>query len=297
MIGIVLAGGSGTRLYPLTKATSKQLLPVYDKPMIYYPIATLMLASIREIIIISTPQDHASYLRLLGNGSQFGLKFHHLIQERPKGLADAFLVAKDLIRNKKTALILGDNIFHGTSLGSHLSQFGQISGAAIFGYRVANPEEYGVVVLDKNQNPIQIVEKPETFLSNIAIPGLYFYDESVLDKAKFVKPSARGELEIASINNMYLSEGALSLKLLPRGTAWLDTGTFENLQEAASYVKILQERQGYKISCLEEIAARKKWISTKELREIATKTPNLEDRAYLNLIAEELDLSGSMDRD
>jgi glucose-1-phosphate thymidylyltransferase len=282
MIGIVLAGGNGTRLYPLTNSTSKQLLPVYDKPMIYYPIATLMLAGIREIIIITTPQDQDNFKRLLGEGSQFGVKFIYIIQLKPKGLADAFLLAEKEIAGKKSALILGDNVFHGTSLGTQLSKLQNIRGAQIFGYHVANPEDYGVVTLDKDGIPTEIIEKPIAPESKLAIPGLYFYDETVLEKARRVEPSNRGELEISSINQMYLDDGQLRVDILPRGTAWLDTGTYESLWEASSYVRVLQERQGFKIACLEEISFRNKWITPIDLLELIDKCPNSTYADYLS---------------
>jgi glucose-1-phosphate thymidylyltransferase len=284
MIGIVLAGGSGTRLHPLTKVSSKQLLPVYDKPMIFYPISTLMLAEIREIVVITTPQDQDSFKKLLDDGSQIGVSFHFLTQKEPKGLAEAFTISETFITGEKTALILGDNIFHGKSLGSQLANFQDIDGAQIFGYRVANPKEYGVVQLDSNSKPISIIEKPISPVSNLAVPGLYFYDETVLEKSRRVKPSTRGELEISSINQMYLEEDKLSVEVLQRGTAWLDTGTFESLFEASSYVRILQERQGNKIACLEEIAFRKKWITPEQLEFQIQVTSNQEMKIYLKQI-------------
>lgn len=287
MIGIVLAGGSGTRLHPLTKTTSKQLLPVYDKPMIYYPIATLMLAGIRDIILITTEQEQSNFKKLLGDGSQFGIHFRYLTQPEPKGLAEAFTISEEYIEGEKTALILGDNIFHGTSLGTRLSSFSHIDGAQIFGYRVSNPSEYGVVVLDTQNVPIEIVEKPTSPKSNLAVPGLYFYDETVLQKAREVKPSARGELEITSINQMYLREARLNVEVLQRGTAWLDTGTHDSLYEASTYVKILQERQGYKIACLEEISFRKSWISVDDLEELAKSSPSQNYANYLKSVIEE----------
>ena len=268
MIGIVLAGGSGTRLYPLTKAVSKQLLPVYDKPMIYYPISTLMLAGIKEIIIVTTPYDQSHFKRLLGSGEQFGVTFKYLVQAEPRGLAEAFIISEDHILGQKTALILGDNIFHGTSLGTQLSKFQNIDGAQIFGYHVSNPSEYGVVTLNRDGTACEIVEKPVMSSSSLAVPGLYFYDETVVEKAKKVKKSERGELEITSINQMYLNENRLSVNVLQRGTAWLDTGTFETLYEASSYIRVLQERQGYKIGCLEEIALRQKFITVSKFEEL-----------------------------
>lgn len=289
MIGIILAGGSGTRLHPLTKTTSKQLLPVYDKPMIYYPIATLMLAGIREIIVITTSQDQASFKRLLGDGSQFGISLKYLIQPEPKGLAQAFTISEEYIVGRKSALILGDNVFHGSSLGLQLSKFQDIRGAQIFGYHVSNPANYGVISLDALGNPIELEEKPNNPKSNYAVPGLYFYDESVIEKAKRVKLSRRGEYEITSVNQMYLEEGSLNVSILPRGTAWLDTGTFESLFEASSYIRILQERQGYKIACLEEIGLRQNWISFKEFELSIRNSPNHEYRTYIDGIYRELE--------
>jgi glucose-1-phosphate thymidylyltransferase len=287
MIGIVLAGGTGSRLYPLTKFTSKQLLPVYDKPMIYYPIATLMLSGIREIAIITTPQDQDNFKRLLANGDQFGISIEYFIQEEPKGLAQAFTIVEEKISGEKTALILGDNIFHGTSLGTQLSNFQNVSGAQIFGYHVANPQEYGVVTLDGNGKPIEIVEKPTDSKSNLAVPGLYFYDESVLEKARSVQPSLRGELEITSINQMYLEESALAVEILHRGTTWLDTGSVETLHEASSLIRVLQERQGYRIACLEEIAYRQGWISKIDLEKLIDSSISLGDITYLKKILED----------
>jgi glucose-1-phosphate thymidylyltransferase len=284
MIGIVLAGGSGTRLLPLTKGTSKQLLPVYDKPMIYYPIATLMLAGIREIIIITTPEDQSNFMRLLGDGSHIGVKFIFLIQSEPKGLAQAFSISKKYIFGKRTALVLGDNIFHGTSLGTQLRKFIGINGAQIFGYHVANPEGYGVVHLDSYGKPKQIVEKPLNSKSNLAVPGLYFYDESVLEKTDSVRLSPRGEYEITSINQMYLEEGLLNIEILPRGTAWLDAGTPDSLFQASSYVRAIQERQGFKIACLEEIAYRNNWISEDELLKLIEQSKDLDLKIYLSQI-------------
>jgi glucose-1-phosphate thymidylyltransferase len=288
VIGIVLAGGTGTRLHPVTKALSKQLLPVYDKPMIYYPISTLMLAGIKEIVIITTPHDNSSFQKLLGDGSQFGVEFHFVIQEQPRGLAEAFLVSEELIQGKSTALILGDNIFHGTSLGTQLINFQEVKGASIFGYHVSNPEDYGVVSLDKFGKPLAISEKPSKPMGNLAVPGLYFYDSSVLEKAKAVRPSKRGELEITSINQMYLDEGNLAVEVLPRGTAWLDTGSFETLYEASTFVRVLQERQGYKIGCLEEIALRNNWIHPDSLASIVRSYPENSYQKYVLAVATEI---------
>ena len=288
MIGIVLAGGNGTRLSPLTKSTSKQLLPVYDKPMIYYPIATLMLAGIREIAIITTPQESNNFKRLLGDGSQYGVSFDYFIQQEPKGLAQAFTIVEKKIAGTKTCLILGDNIFHGTSLGTQLSKFQNVEGAQIFGYHVANPQEYGVVTLDHNGKPTDLLEKPKEPKSSLAVPGLYFYDETVIEKAHQVQPSVRGELEITSINQMYLEQSALAVEILHRGTAWLDTGTIETLYEAGSYIRVLQERQGYRIGCLEEIAFRQGWISDLDFECQIESNKNSRDAIYLQKIFDEI---------
>jgi glucose-1-phosphate thymidylyltransferase len=287
MIGIVLAGGSGSRLDPLTKATSKQLLPVYDKPMIYYPISTLMLAGIKKIILITTPQDQSNFKRLLGDGMQFGIELDYVVQPKPLGLAQAFTLTEDLAGGSKVGLILGDNIFHGTALGTQLSKFQNVNGAQIFGYHVANPQDYGVVTIDSQGKVTDISEKPDEPSSNLAVPGLYFYDESVFEKARKVVPSLRGELEITSINQMYLDEMTLSVEILQRGTAWLDTGSVESLYEAASFVRVLQERQGYKIGCLEEIAFRNNWLTKTELIERIEKTKSTEFQKYLRMLLNE----------
>lgn len=288
MVGIVLAGGTGTRLFPITKGTSKQLLPVFDKPMIYYPIGTLMLAGIREIAIITTPQDLQNFQLLLGNGEDFGVSFTYLVQPKPEGLAQAFIIAEKFIGNDSCALILGDNIFHGTALGNQLRNFKCVDGAQIFGYHVANPENYGVAEIDSNGFVISIEEKPTAPKSQIAVPGLYFYDNTVIEKAKLVVPSDRGELEISSLNELYLNEGKLQLEVLQRGTAWLDTGTFADLYEASSYVKILQERQGYKISCLEEIGFRNGWISQSKYSDIIRNCTSEKYANYLKQVLEEM---------
>ncbi len=266
MKGIILAGGSGSRLAPMTTAVSKQLLPIYDKPLIYYPIATLMLADIREQLIITSPRDLEAFKNLLGDGSRFGITFDYATQDSPRGLADAFLIGRKFVGDSKVALALGDNIFHGSGLGTQLTKLTTVMGAHIFAYKVTDPENYGVVEFDENHRVISIVEKPVVPKSNFAIPGLYFYDNEVVDIAREIQPSARGELEITSINEVYLKAGKLFVEILPRGTAWLDTGTPESLLAASMYVKIIEDRQGYKLACLEEIALRKSWISQSDLK-------------------------------
>ncbi|GBU09383.1 glucose-1-phosphate thymidylyltransferase [Gammaproteobacteria bacterium] len=276
MKGIVLAGGSGSRLYPITKGVSKQLLPIYDKPMIYYPISVLMLAGIREILIITTPEDNASFKRLLGDGSDFGINLSYKIQASPDGLAQAFIIGEDFIDNNSCCLVLGDNIYFGESFGRKLERaVKNPAGATIFGYQVRDPQRFGVVEFDNDFNVLSIEEKPEVAKSNWAVTGLYFYDEHVVEMAKQVKPSHRGELEITSLNEMYLKQGNLKVELLGRGFAWLDTGTHDSLMEASQFVQTIEHRQGLKIACLEEIAYRKGWISQDELRvraEILIKT-------------------------
>lgn len=269
MKGIILAGGSGTRLYPLTKAISKQLMPIYDKPMVYYPLSTLMLSGIRDILIISTPHDLPVYKRLLGDGKQIGCNFKYIEQEKPRGLADAFIVGEKFIGSDKVALILGDNIFYGSGFGNQLEKNTDPDGGIIFAYKVTDPERYGIVEFDKNYNAISIQEKPKKPKSSYAIPGLYFYDNDVVRIAKKVKPSDRGELEITSIHNAYLKKNKLKVRIADRGLAWLDTGTFDSMMKASQFVQVVEERQGFKIGCIEEVAYRKGFINKKQLHKLA----------------------------
>lgn len=269
MRGIILAGGSGTRLWPITKGISKQLMPVFDKPMIYYPLSTLMMAGISEVLVITTPEHHDQFRALLGDGSQLGMRLEYAVQESPDGLAQAFLIGEEFIGTEPVALILGDNIFHGVGLGTSLRQHADVQGGLIFAYHVADPSAYGVVEFDAESRAVSIVEKPTNPKSNYAVPGLYFYDNTVVSIAKQVIPSARGELEISSVNQAYLERGKLRVQVLERGTAWLDTGTFESMVQASEYVRVIEARQGFKLGCIEEIAWRNGWIGTDQLQELA----------------------------
>ena len=269
MKGIILAGGTGSRLWPITKGVSKQLLPVYDKPMIHYPLATLMAAGLREVLVITTPEDSDAFSRLLGDGSPWGMRIEYAVQPRPEGLAQAFLIAESFLAGDQAALILGDNLFYGPRLGRHLGELTKQVGAHVFAYEVANPSEYGVVDFDEHGVARSIEEKPANPRSNFAVPGLYFYDEHVVDVAKSIKPSARGELEITAVNEYYLNAGTLTVTVLERGTAWLDTGTFKSLQDAGEFVRVMEDRTGTKIGCVEEIAWRNGWIADADLIALA----------------------------
>ncbi|MBQ7718400.1 MAG: glucose-1-phosphate thymidylyltransferase RfbA [Clostridia bacterium] len=291
MKGIILAGGKGTRLYPNTIAVSKQLLPIYDKPLIYYPLSVLLLAGIREVLVISTPEDTPNYERLLGDGSRLGIHIEYKVQDTPRGLADAFILGADFIGSDSVCLVLGDNVFYGkdfTKMLKSAMQEAEGSGAAIFGFPVKNPKEFGVVEFDSKLNVISIEEKPSEPKSNYAVPGLYFYNNEVVEIAKNVKPSARGEIEITSINNHYLREGKLKVTLLPRGISWLDTGTPKGMQKAGNFVKTVQEMQGFYISCIEEIAWRRGFITTEQLKKLGKELKMTDYGRYILSVAEEV---------
>lgn len=288
MKGIILAGGSGTRLYPITKAVSKQLLPIYDKPMIYYPLSTLMLAGIRDILIISTVHDLPNFQKLLGDGSDYGIKLTYAVQDAPNGLAEAFIIGERFVGKDNVALILGDNIFHARNFSSVLKEATNLeSGAVVFGYPVKNPKQFGIVEFDKDGKVLSIEEKPENPKSNFAVPGLYFYDNKVIEIAKNVKPSARGELEITAVNNEYLRRGELKVRELGRGVAWLDTGTYDGMKEATDFVAIMQKRQGYYVSSIEEIAYRRGYINKQQLYRLAEPLRKTEYGQYLLRVPEE----------
>ncbi len=287
MKGIILAGGSGTRLYPITKAISKQLMPVYDKPMIYYPLSILMLAGIREILIITTSEDCDGFKRLLGDGAELGCRFEYAMQQIPNGLAQAFVIGEEFIQNDKVALILGDNIFYGSNLSTLVQSFNDVTGAVVFAYEVADPERYGVVEFDKSNRVISIEEKPAQPKSKYAVPGLYFYDNNVVEVAKNLAPSTRGEYEITDVNKFYLTENKLKVGVMDRGVAWLDTGTFDSLSDASEFVRVIEKRQGTKIGCIEEIAYRMNYINRSQLEELAAKYMKSGYGAYLERVLSE----------
>jgi len=286
MKGIILAGGSGTRLYPITKAISKQLMPIYDKPMIYYPLSTLMMAGIREILIITTKEDNPQFKRLLGDGSQLGCRFEFAVQEIPNGLAQAFVIGADFIGSDKVALVLGDNIFYGTGLDKKLQTLSEVNGGYVFAYHVSDPERYGVVEFDKDMNALSIEEKPLQPKSNYAVPGLYFYDNDIVKIARELKPSKRGEYEITDVNRKYLENGNLKVALLDKGTAWLDTGTFDSLSDASEFVRVIEKRQGTKIGCIEEVAFRNGFINSDQLLNIGNELAKSGYGEYLKQIVE-----------
>lgn len=286
MKGIILAGGSGSRLWPITKGISKQLMPIYDKPMIYYPLSTLMMAGIDEVLVITTPEYNDQFRALLGDGSSLGMRIEYAVQPSPDGLAQAFLIGEDFIGDDSVALVLGDNIFHGTALGSALTANTSVEGAVIFAYQVADPRAYGVVEFDDQFRAVSIEEKPERPRSTYAIPGLYFYDNDVVGIAKTILPSARGELEISTVNERYLEAGTLNVQVLDRGTAWLDTGTFDSMIEATEFVRVVEQRQGFKIGCIEEIAWRNSWIDDARLAELAAPLAKSGYGAYLQRLLE-----------